>query len=147
MLRSKILLVGLALIPAILVTGHSSIGHAKGDECRAKPDSSAPSGMHWYYRVDRANNRRCWYLHEQGMRVHSLIQATTPNSDTRDDVASENDAVGEQAWKAPAVTGSPQPGYEQSVTLAEPPNLGFAARWVDLPKSVDLNAHESVAAS
>jgi hypothetical protein len=148
MLRSKILLLGVALISAaILVTGHSSIGEAKGDECRAKPDGSAPAGLHWYYRVDRANNRHCWYLHEQGMRVHSLIHATTPDPDTRDDVATENDAAGEQARKAPPVTGSPPPQYEQSATPVEQPNVNFAARWVDLPKSVDLNAHESVAAS
>jgi hypothetical protein len=146
--RSKILLVGLALVPAvILVAGHSSIGEAKGDECRAKPDSSAPAGLHWYYRVDRANNRHCWYLHEQGMRVHSLVHATTPNPDTRDDVATENDTAGEQAWKAPPLTGSPPPQYVQSESPAEQPNVNFAARWVDLPKSVDLNAHESVAAS
>ena len=78
MLRSKILLVGLALIPAtILVTGYSSLGEAKGDECKAKPDSSSPAGLHWYYRVDRVNNRHCWYLHEQGVRVHSLINAAS----------------------------------------------------------------------
>jgi hypothetical protein len=146
MLRSKIRLLGLALIPAaILVTGQSSIGEAKGDDCRAKPDASAPAGLHWYYRVDRANNRHCWYLHEQGMRVHSLIHATTSNPDPRDEVAAENDTVGEQAWKAPPVTGSPQPQYEQGA--AEQPNVNFSARWVDLPKSVDLNAHEPVTAS
>jgi hypothetical protein len=148
MLRSKILLLGVALISAaILVTGHSSIGEAKGDECRAKPDGSAPAGLHWYYRVDRANNRHCWYLHEQGMRVHSLIHATTPNPDTRDEVATENDTAGEQARKAPPVTGSPPPQYEQSATPLEQPNVNFAARWVDLPKSMDLNTHEPVAAS
>jgi hypothetical protein len=148
MLRSKILLVGLALIPAtILVTGDSSIGEAKGDECRAKPDSSAPAGLHWYYRVDRANSRHCWYLHEQGMRVHSLIHATTGDPNTQNDVATQNDPAGEQVWTAPPVTGTPQPQYQQSATTAEQLSVNFAARWVDLPKSVDLNAHEGVMAS
>lgn len=141
MLRSKILLVGVTLIPAtILVTGYSSLGEAKGDECRAKPDSSAPAGLHWYYRVDQANNRHCWYLHEQGMRVHSVINATSRSPDTQSDPAEE------RIWKTP-VTDSPQPEFEQNETTAEQPALDFAARWVDLPRSADLNAHELVAES
>jgi hypothetical protein len=136
-MRPKILSIGLALIPAVLVCAHSSLGEAKGDECRAKPDSSAPAGLHWYYRVDRANDRHCWYLHEQGMRVHSLINAPSHSSE------SENDTAGEQVLKTPPVPA--QPEYEQSVMTAEQPTADFAGRWVDLPKSVVLNAHESVA--
>jgi hypothetical protein len=142
MLRSKILLVGVTLIPAtILVTGYSSLGEAKGDECRAKPDSSAPAGLHWYYRVDQANNRHCWYLHEQGMRVHSVINATSRSPDTQSDPAEE------RIWKTPPVTDSPQPEIEQNETTAEQPAVDFAARWVDLPRSADLNAHELIAES
>ena len=142
MLRSKILLVGLALIPAtILVTGYSSLGEAKGDECKAKPDSSSPAGLHWYYRVDRVNNRRCWYLHEQGVRVHSLINAASRSPDTQSETAEE------RIWKTPPVTDSPQPENEQNETMADQPAVDFAARWVDLPRSVDLNAHELVAES
>ena len=139
-MRSKILAIGLALIPAaVLVSGHSSLGEAKGDECRTKPDSSSPAGLHWYYRVDRANNRHCWYLHEQGMRVHSLINAASRSADT------QNDTTGEQVWKTPPLTDTAEPEYEQSETMTEQPAVDFAARWVDLPRSVDLNAHELVA--
>src|SRR5262249_18714286 len=140
-MRSKILSIGLALIPAaILVSGHSSLGEAKGDDCRAAPAGTAPAGLHWYYRVDRANNdRHCWYLHQQGMRVHSLGNATSRNSDVQSDTA------GEQVWKTPAVIS--QPEYEQSDTTAEQPSADFVGRWVDLPRSVDLNPHEVVAES
>src|SRR5215472_3315867 len=139
--RSKILLVGLAVMPAaILATGHSSLGETKGDECRAKPDGSSPAGLHWYYRVDRANNRHCWYLHEQGMRVHSLVSPTLRSSDKR------NDTVAEQVREAPPpVTSIEQPDYEQSATTTEQSSADFTARWVDLPRSVDLNARELVA--
>ena len=139
MVRSKILLVGLLLTPAALaVTGYSSLGEAKGDECKAKPDSSGPAGMHWYYRVDRANSRHCWYLHEQGMPVHSLIESTSRHPATRNDVADE------QIRETPPVIGTPWPPI---AITAEPANINFGARWVDLPKSVDLNAHEPVGAS
>lgn len=136
-MRPKILSIGFALIPAVLVCAHSSLGEAKGDECRAKPDSSAPAGLHWYYRVDRANDRHCWYLHERGMRVHSLINAPSHSSE------SENDTAGEPVWKTPPVPA--QPEHEQTMMPAEQPTADFAGRWVDLPKSVVLNAHEFVA--
>ena len=30
--------------------------------CLLGPSASVPPGGHWYYRVDRANKRNCWYL-------------------------------------------------------------------------------------
>ena len=138
-MRSRILLVGLVLTPAALVaTGYSSHGEAKGDDCKAKPDSSSPAGMHWYYRVDRANNRHCWYLHEQGMRVHSQIESRSRPAETQDD------AIDEPNRDAAPVTATPQP---QGATMAEPEDLNFTTRWVELPKSADLTAHEPVGAS
>jgi hypothetical protein len=132
-------LVGLALIPAaIVVTGQSSLGEAKGDECRAKPDSSSPAGLHWYYRVDRANNRHCWYLHEQGMRVHSVVNAASHQPEPQDDAADE------QVQQTRPMTGTPA---AQGAAPATQANVNFAARWIDLPKSVDLNAHELIGAS
>lgn len=148
MLRSKILLARLALIPAaILVTGHSSLGEAKGDDCKAKPDGSAPAGLHWYYRVDRANSRHCWYLHEQGMRVHSLVHTTSRDADAGNDTAPENDTADGQVWKVVPVTGGRPVESEQAPTAAERQRMAFATRWVDLPKSVDLSAHEPVLTS
>jgi hypothetical protein len=35
------------------------------EECRARPDSTAPADSGWYYRVDRANHRRCWFLRKK----------------------------------------------------------------------------------
>jgi hypothetical protein len=40
------------------------------DECLSKPNATAPKGQHWYYRIDRANNnRQCWRLGPEGLRV------------------------------------------------------------------------------
>jgi len=140
MRRSKILSGIVALIPAVLlVMSHLSLAAATADECRIKPDSAAPAGMHWYYRVDRTNNRHCWYLHAQGMPVHSPVNATSRNQDF------QSDTVDEQVAKTPLDVGTSQPAHELSDSAARPED--FTSRWVDLPKSVDLNAHELVAAS
>jgi hypothetical protein len=134
-MQSKILPIGLALIPAaILICAHSSLGEAKGDECKAKPDGVSPAGFHWYYRVDRANNRHCWYLQAQGMPVHSRVDTASRSLDV------QSDAAGEQVVKTLPIIRTPQPQYEQSETTADEPVGDFADRWVDMPKSVDLNA-------
>jgi hypothetical protein len=73
------------------------------------------------------------------MRVHSLGNAASRNSDVKSDTA------GEQVWQTPPVT--PQPEYEQIETTAEQSSVDFVGRWVDLPRSVDLNAHGFVTES
>src|SRR3981081_4038154 len=77
------------LIAAVSLTGRSSFAQlaaqgaapaatqgsapaaAKGatDECLAKPGATAPQGSHWYYRVNRADGRHCWYLGAEGAKV------------------------------------------------------------------------------
>lgn len=149
--KSKILSGMLALMPAVLlVTGHSSFGAAQADDCRIKPDGSAPAGLHWYYRVDRASNRHCWYLHAQGLPIHAMVNATSPGRDI------QNDTVDDSVSKTAAV--EMPPAVAARAETAEPPRdftrdftkdstQDFTSRWVDLPKSVDLNAHEVTAAS
>jgi hypothetical protein len=59
----------------------ASLVEAAAAECRAKPESSGPADSHWYYRIDRANQRRCWYLssgdsrtrHTSSLRRRELI--------------------------------------------------------------------------
>jgi hypothetical protein len=41
------------------------------DDCLLKPNAAAPPGSHWYYRVDRATQRECWYLGAEGAKVRS----------------------------------------------------------------------------
>jgi hypothetical protein len=41
------------------------------DECIEKPNAPAPQGSHWYYRIDRATNRQCWYLGAEGAKVRA----------------------------------------------------------------------------
>ena len=36
------------------------------DDCVAGPNSPAPQGRHWYYRLDWETQHKCWYLHVPG---------------------------------------------------------------------------------
>jgi hypothetical protein len=59
-----------SFVPAILVilfavvalAARPGTAESAADECVTKHGSEAPDGSHWYYRIDRANNRRCWFL-------------------------------------------------------------------------------------
>jgi len=35
------------------------------DSCLSGPQGAVPAGGHWYYRVDRATKRHCWYLGDE----------------------------------------------------------------------------------
>jgi hypothetical protein len=39
------------------------------DDCLSAPNGPTTDGSHWYYRIDRATKRHCWYLREQGEKV------------------------------------------------------------------------------
>jgi hypothetical protein len=47
------------------------------DDCLAAPNAETPSGSHWYYRIDRATKRHCWYLRAEG---EALSQTSAPDA-------------------------------------------------------------------
>jgi len=54
------------LFAEVFLAGRAS--HA-ADDCLSKPNAAAPEGSHWYYRLDRATRRECWYLGPEGRKV------------------------------------------------------------------------------
>ncbi len=46
---------------ALIVLGASRIAWA-GSECIEQPNQEPAAGQHWYYHLDRTNDRKCWYL-------------------------------------------------------------------------------------
>ena len=71
MLRGKLTLMSrvfaLALVTLSWVTSTGAV--RASENCLTSPNAAAPRDEHWYYRTDRATNRRCWYLAPQGMTV------------------------------------------------------------------------------
>jgi hypothetical protein len=54
----------------VLVTAQTSLAEPAADECKTKPGSSAPPGRHWYYLINRTDQRRCWFLGPEGATCH-----------------------------------------------------------------------------
>ena len=148
MLGTKILPAILVAVPATLwLAAQPSFGEPAGDTCRMSPGAAAPQGLHWYYRVDRATKRHCWYLSTGGIHVHSFANVAAP-------APSQHENTGEQAGAT--ANGTVQTAAAQTATaqtpsaeaaLLEPPVRGhsaidFTSRWLELPKSLDLGSHD-----
>jgi hypothetical protein len=95
MSRRMKLIIPAAFISCIgIVVLTANLGHAEpvsesaSKSCLSAPGSSGPEGSHWYYRVDRANNRRCWYLGVRGERVRQAVNPASQTSAPSQAVAS-----------------------------------------------------------
>jgi hypothetical protein len=40
----------------------NAAGTARAADCLAAPNGPAPKNSHWFYRIDRAQQRNCWHL-------------------------------------------------------------------------------------
>jgi hypothetical protein len=105
----------------IALTIRAGGAESAGDDCVAKPNSAAPQGSHWYYRVDRTANRRCWFLGPEGLKVRRaespkrlLSSTSTPqlNSDTR----------AEATASEPVASVSTSPSLSKGLSGREPPS-------------------------
>jgi hypothetical protein len=55
----------------------TTVSYSAADDCLSGPKDETPEGSHWYYRIDRATKRHCWYLREQ---IGKPLQITAPIS-------------------------------------------------------------------
>jgi hypothetical protein len=65
-----------AFVSVFLLSGAGaslSIESAHAGDCLAAPKTASPKGEHWYYHVDRASRRKCWYLHAAVQLRHRAV--------------------------------------------------------------------------
>ncbi len=101
---------------------------ATSNQCVATPGASTPRGQHWYYRIDRSSNRRCWYPDS----IAAAPQPAAPNAAALPQAASDQPAPFQR--EADAATES------QQVAAPEQTASEFAVRWPDLPRALNLAA-------
>jgi hypothetical protein len=54
-----------SVLAGALLTSMPCSAAGAPDDCLSAPTGAAPQGQHWYYRIDRATKRQCWYVREQ----------------------------------------------------------------------------------
>jgi hypothetical protein len=68
-MANRIVLLVSVMVAGIALTVASANAAPTADQCLAKPSSAPPSGKHWYYRLSRPTQRKCWYLGDAGAPV------------------------------------------------------------------------------
>jgi hypothetical protein len=111
---------------ASFVTMHLADAGA-ADECLAAPRKGASPGQHWYYRVDRATQRHCWYLGAEGKSVARAAKSTSERRATLTD--SDREAVlTRSAANVRAEMPMPQASRADDAKAASPPQTVTAAQ-------------------
>ena len=52
------------------------------DDCLTAPKGATPAGGHWYYRIDRATKRKCWYLRDDSDKASDKSARAAPQDST-----------------------------------------------------------------
>ena len=76
------------------------------DNCLPGPKGAAPAGSHWYYRLDRATKRQCWYVRAEAGKTAKAAPAQ-PDTSTP-----AGNRAGRGAAAASAPAGHEPIGYE-----------------------------------
>ncbi len=108
----------------------------KAAECLARPTGLSPKGSHWFYRLDRKNGRRCWYLGPESNRVR--------RTETTERRSATPAAPERSAAKSVAPTPRDRPA-SRTVELAPPDVVAqspavsatnFSGQWPSVPTAV-----------
>ena len=167
MSRSRILPAILVVLPAtVLLSLNTGVTGSIADVCRAKPGPSGPHGTHWHYRVNRTDQRHCWFLSLERVNVHSHTRKVasdlaSASRTAEPDPAAKRDSSAETlvaetataiplrpasaktisvraaAAPAPAETVSAGPSVGEDETAAQ-----FSARWPSSSKFWDFDVRE-----
>jgi hypothetical protein len=66
-----------SILAGVPLTTASNSAAPATDNCLSGPKNQAPQGSHWYYRIEHATQRHCWYLKDESEK---LSQAASPSS-------------------------------------------------------------------
>ena len=118
--------------PAVGVAAPTNI--ASADDCVSAPNSPAPEGKHWFYRTDRATQRKCWYLRAKDQSTQRMdVQAPSAAAPATRASAFENATASAGVPMSKRVADSaslkPQPAQEvakQSSPKGDTPPLSPA---------------------
>jgi hypothetical protein len=162
MSRSRILPAILVVLPAsVLLSLNTGVTGSIAGECRAKPGPSGPQGTHWHYRVSRPDQRRCWFLSLERVKVHSHIRKVVSDLASASRTAAPDPTVEGDSSADTAAASPLRPTSVKTVSLRAPaapapaetvpaaPSVGedetaahFSARWPSSSKFWDFDVRE-----
>jgi hypothetical protein len=139
MLRQKLLPAMLAILPATgALTSQTTDVYAATEPCATRPGSAAPARSHWYYRINRGDNHRCWYLSSLEARsVRRGASVVRRNFTSRRTRPTQHASESEIDARTPSRMEPTKAALALEQAMVE----AFAARWPDLPEYEPLDVH------
>jgi len=112
------------------------------DDCLAGPKDQAPLGSHWYYRLDHATKRHCWYLKDERDKLSQLAPNSSPSAkpvSPQADAAMPRSIANAHAELTPA---QPPVGQDTNPVM-RPPAASEAASVAGTDDSAAANAEDA----
>jgi hypothetical protein len=123
-------------LSAILVGSLASVtlAHA-ADSCLSGPKGVAPKGSHWYYRVDHASKRNCWYVRAEGEKPVASQNAPVARTSPQTGTPLQPSIANARAEASPAELGQSNGVAAMPAPAVGPPadnaQSTIASRWLD----------------
>jgi hypothetical protein len=131
---------GLLVIYGIILSSNPAFAV---DECLAAPNAPAPAGSHWYYRLERSTEHKCWYVREQRQETRAAPPKMRPTAVTPAPQATQT-AV-DQSTPIEQVERETQPTQPAWTPGEQTPTVAFVAQTSDAPASANaIQAEQSV---
>ena len=113
-------------------TPFTTVSQGAAGECLSGPKGATPEGGHWYYRIDRATQRHCWYLRDEDGQSQAAPLDLSPAANS---VSPRKETAAPRAIAdARAELPLPQAGAEQKPSVfPAPPAPAIAADPANIP--------------
>jgi hypothetical protein len=86
-------------------------GAARATEaCLSGPKGTAPKGSHWYYRIDHATKRNCWYVRAEGEKPAASQNSPASEASPQTETPLQPSVANARAEANPADIGQPNAG-------------------------------------
>jgi hypothetical protein len=141
----------------------ATVSHAAtpvADDCLSGPKDPAPNGSHWYYRIDHATKRHCWYLKGEKLSQSAAGNSSPsvkPASPTAETTTQRSIADAHAELPAPTAIEAPKrgnglaPAIAADATIAMPAaetqRSAVASRWPEQSGTSSSTVPPSTAAN
>ena len=120
------------------------------EDCLSGPKDPAPNGSHWYYRIDHATKRHCWYLKGEKLSQNAAPNSSTAETTTQRSIADAHAELPAQAAiEAPKRGNGLAPAADATIATpaAETQRSAVASRWPEQSGTSSSTVSPSTAAN
>ena len=120
-LKSIVSTVFIVHIVAAGIAGIVGSAAQAADECRGAPSGPSAKGQHWFYRVDRASHRKCWYQRAHDAAAQRTAPPPSPSNEVAEAVPPAEPVARPTAFAQAPIWPEPVPTSDRRDTISDFP--------------------------